>query len=105
MRALLRSAMIYAGGITIALVPPLAMLVTAGGAHDMLVDLILIPARTYARMRSLPFPSAVELVRDVIHLEYRKHGWNDRTAVYLPILGVLSGVLTATAFFKSTDYC
>ncbi len=44
---------------------------------------------------------AVELVRDVIHLEYRKQAWNDRTAVYLPILGVSSDVLTATAFFKN----
>jgi hypothetical protein len=53
-------------------------------------------------MRSLPFPSVVEMARDVIHLEYRKHGSNDRTpAVYLPILGVLSGVLTATALGKN----
>jgi len=101
--ALLRSAMIYTGGIAIALVPPLGMLIAAGGAHDMLVDLILIPARTYVRMRSLPFPSVVEIARDVIHLKYRMHGWSDnRTpAVYLPILGVLSGVLTVAALGKN----
>lgn len=100
--ALLRSVTIYTCGIAIPLVLPLALLLAAGAGHDMLVDLVLIPARVYARMRSLPFPSMIEIARDVIHLNYRRHAWDDPTAaVYLPILGVLSGVLTATAFGKN----
>jgi hypothetical protein len=99
-RALLRSATIYTGGIAIPLVLPLAMLLAAGVAHDMLVDLVLIPARVYVRMRSEPFPSVIQIARDVIHLNYRSHAWDFPTpAVYLPILGVLSGALTATAAF------
>jgi len=101
-RALLRSAKIYTGGIAIPLVIPLALLVAAGAAHDMLVDLVVIPARVYVRMRSQPFPSVVEIARDVIDLNYRTHAWEFPTpAVYLPILGVLAGVLTATAWGKN----
>ena len=65
MRVVLRSA-VYSGGIALAVVPPLALLVAAGAAHDMLVDLVVIPAKIYVRMRSLPFPSVVEQARDVI---------------------------------------
>jgi hypothetical protein len=100
-RVLLRSATIYSGGIAIPLVLPLALLLAAGVAHDMLVDLVLIPARTYVRMRLLPFPSVLELARDVIHLRHRRLGSDEASpAVYLPILGVLLGVLTLADFGK-----
>jgi hypothetical protein len=100
--ALLRSAATYSGGITLALVPPLASLVAAGLTHDMLVNLLIIPAKFYVRMRSLPFPSAVEIARDVILLRHRRLGWDAPSpAVYLPILGVSLGVLTTTVFGKN----
>jgi hypothetical protein len=95
--SLLRSAMIYTGGITIALVPPLALLLAAGAAHDMLVDLIVIPARTYVATRSLPFPSVVAIAHDVTHL---KLGSLDRLAVYLPIVAVFLGAMAALTFAR-----
>jgi hypothetical protein len=102
MRVLLQSAGIYSGGIALALVPPLSLLFAAGAAHDMLVDLVLIPAKIYIRMRSLPFPSVIEQARDVIHLRHRMQASElPSPAVYLPILGVISGVLTTTVFGKN----
>jgi hypothetical protein len=101
-RVMLRSGAIYSGGIALALVPPLALLVAAGAAHDMLVDLVLIPAKIYVRMRSQPFPSVMELARDVIHLRHRMQASElPSPAVYLPILGVISGVLATTVFGKN----
>jgi hypothetical protein len=83
-------------------VPLLALLVAAGAAHDMLADLVLIPARNYVRMRSLPFASVVELAREVIHLRHRWQGWEAPSpAVYLPVLAVSLGVLTTTVFGKN----
>jgi uncharacterized membrane protein YqaE (UPF0057 family) len=96
--SLLRSAMIYTGGITIALVPPLALLLAAGAAHDMLLDLVLIPARTYVATRSLPFPSVVAIAHDVTHL---KLGSLDQLAVYLPIVAVFLGAMAATTFGRN----
>jgi dolichyl-phosphate-mannose-protein mannosyltransferase len=93
-RALLRSAAIYTGGIALALVPPLAFLVAAGAARDMFLDLVLIPARIYVPMRSLPFPSLVEIARGVLH---RRIGSLDQLAIYLPILAVLLGIIAALA--------
>ncbi len=93
-RVLLRSATIFTGGIAFALAPPLALLLAAGGAHDMLLDLVLIPARIYVRMRSLPFPSVAETARDVIH---RKLGSLGQLAVYLPIAAVPLGASAALA--------
>jgi hypothetical protein len=90
--ALLRSATIYAGGVVIALGPPLVLLVSAGSAHDMLVDLILIPARTYVRTRSLPFPSVVAIASEMMHLRL---GSLNQLAVYLPIVAVSLGIMTA----------
>jgi hypothetical protein len=102
MRVMLRLAAIYSGGIALALVPPLALLVAAGAAHDMLADLVLIPAKIYVRMRSLPFPSVVEQARDVIHLRHRMQASDTPTpAVYLPILGVSLGALTIADFGKN----
>jgi hypothetical protein len=59
----------------------------------------LAASQTTGRLR--PFLLVVEITRDDVHPDYRKHGWNDRTAIYLPVLGVLSGVLTAAAFGKN----
>ncbi len=102
MRVVLRSAAMYSGGIALALVPPLALLVAAGAAHDMLVDLVQIPAKIYVRMRSLPFPSVLGQARDVIHLKHRMQASElPSPAVYLPILGVISGVLTLAVFGKN----
>jgi hypothetical protein len=95
--ALLRSVTIYTGGIAIALGPPLALLIASGSAHDMLVDLVLIPARTYVRMASLPFPSVVVIAHDVTHL---KLGSLDQLAVYLPIVAVLLGAMAALTFAR-----
>jgi hypothetical protein len=90
--ALLRPAAAYSGGIALALIPPLALLVAADAAHGMLPDLVLIPVRTYIRMRSLPFPSVVELARDVIHPSHRRKGLDAPSlAVYLPNFGRLAG--------------
>jgi hypothetical protein len=91
---LLRSATIFTGGIALALAPPLALLLAAGGAYNMLLDLVLIPARIYVRMRSLPFPSVVETARDVMH---RKLGSLGQLAVYLPIVAVPLGAIVALA--------
>jgi hypothetical protein len=94
-RALLRSVMIYAGGIALALVPPLALLLAAGGVHDMLLDLVLIPARIYVRMASLPFPSLVPMAREIMHLRLASL---DQAAVYLPIVAVLLGIMAVLTF-------
>jgi len=64
-RDLLGSATIYTAGIAVAFVPALALLLAVGAAHDMLIDLIVIPSKTYAQMRSLPFPSVVAIARDL----------------------------------------
>jgi hypothetical protein len=96
-RAVVRSAAIYTGGIALAL-PPLALLLAGGAAHDMLVDLVLIPARVYARTRSLPFPSVVEIARDVIH---RGIGSVDQLAIYLPMVAVLLGLVAAWALGRT----
>ena len=93
-RALIRSAAIYTSGIALALVPPLALLLAAGAAHDMILDLVLIPARIYVRTRSLPFPSVVEMARNIIH---RRIGSLDQLAIYLPVAAVLLGVIAASA--------
>jgi hypothetical protein len=93
--ALLRSVMIYAGGIALALVPPLALLLAAGGAHDMLLDLVLIPARIYVRVASLPFPSVVAIAREIMHLRLASL---DQAAVYLPIVAVLLGIMAVLTF-------
>jgi Dolichyl-phosphate-mannose-protein mannosyltransferase len=93
-KVLLRSAAIYTGGIALAVVPPLALLVTAGAAQDMLLDLVLLPAKTYVRMRSLPFPSVIAIARDASH---GKLGSLDQLAIYLPIVAVLLGVIAASA--------
>src|SRR5882672_7012262 len=77
------------------MLPALAFLLAAGAAHDMLVDLILIPAKIYVPMRSLPFPSLVGIARDLTHLNL---GSLEQLAVYLPILGVASGVVIALAY-------
>jgi hypothetical protein len=95
--ALLRSVAIYTGAIALVVVPALALLVAAGAAHDMLVDLILIPARIYVRMRSLPFPSLVGIAYDLTHL---KLGALAQLAVYLPVLGIITGVVTALMLLR-----
>ena len=92
---LVRSATIFTGGIALAVLPSLALLLWAGSAYDMLLDLVLIPARIYVRMRSLPFPSVVETARDLIH---RKLGSLDQLVVYLPIVAVPLGAIAALAF-------
>jgi hypothetical protein len=94
-RTVLRSAMIFAGGIAIPVAPALGMLIAAGAAHDMLLDLVVIPARTYVRMRSLPFPPLVAIAREIIHLKF---GSLDQLAVYLPIVAVLLGVMAVLTF-------
>jgi hypothetical protein len=98
MRVLLRSAIIYSGGIALAVVPPLAFLVAAGAAHDMLLDLVLMPAKTYVRMRSLPFPSVIAIARDATH---RKLGSLNQLAIYLPIVAVFLGVIAALALGRN----
>jgi hypothetical protein len=101
-RAMLWSAAIYSGGIALAVVPPLALLVAAGAAQDMLDDLVLTPARIYVRMRSLPFSSVVQLARDAIHLGHMRQEYNEPSlAVYLPILAVSLGVLTLADYGKN----
>jgi hypothetical protein len=93
-KVLLRSATIYSGGIALAVVPPLALLVARGAAHDMLVDLVQIPATTYVRMASLPFPSVIAIAREMMHLKF---GSVDQLAIYLPIVAALVGVMGALA--------
>jgi Dolichyl-phosphate-mannose-protein mannosyltransferase len=93
-RALLRSGTIYLTGIALASGPALVLLFAAGATHDMLVDIVFIPARIYVRMRSLPFPSLGAIAADRTHLKFASL---ERLAVYLPLLGVLLGVAAAWA--------
>ncbi|MBV8738865.1 MAG: hypothetical protein JO007_16730 [Alphaproteobacteria bacterium] len=61
----------------------------------MLVNLVLIPARTYVRMRSEPFPTIADMTHDILRL---RRGWDSQTpAVYLPILGVIAGLASLLA--------
>ena len=94
---LLRSVMIYAGGIALALVPPLALLLAAGGMHDMLLDLVLIPTWIYVRVASLPFPPVVALAREIMHLRLASL---DQAAIYLPIGAVLFGIAAVLSFSR-----
>jgi hypothetical protein len=91
---LLRSATIFTGGIAFALAPPLALLLAASGAYNVLLDLVLIPAGIYVRLRSLPFPSVVEAARDVMH---RNLGSLGQLAVYLPVVAVPLGAIAVLA--------
>src|SRR4029077_2899715 len=61
---------------------------------DMLVDLVVIQARIYVRMRSLPFPSFRGIGACLTHLKFASL---KRLAAYLPVLGVPSGVVAAWA--------
>jgi hypothetical protein len=95
--ALSRSVTIYTSAIALVFVPALALLLAAGAAPNMWVNLVSIPARTYIPMRSLPFPSLVGIAHDLTHL---KLGALAQLAVYLPALGVISGVVSAVALFR-----
>jgi len=92
--ALLHSGTIYLTGIALASGPALVLLFAAGAAHNMLVDLVFIQARIYVRMRSLPFPSLGGIAADLTHLKFASL---DGLAAYLPVLGVLLGVMAAWA--------
>jgi len=96
--AFVRSATFYLAGAALPVVPTFLLLLSAGAAHDMLAELVLIPASTYVRMRSLPFPSVAVMVHDITHLKLRQ---NDQTpAVYLPIFGVVCGVARVVRLWK-----
>jgi hypothetical protein len=58
----------------------------------MFVDLVLIPATTYVRMVSLPFPSVAVIAREIVHLNLASL---DQLALYLPIMAVLLGIVAA----------
>jgi hypothetical protein len=70
------SAGAYISGIMLVSIPIILLLLSAVSLHDILLDLVYLPASTYARTRSLPFPSLFDLYQLI---------------VYLPILGALVG--------------
>ena len=92
---------IYTAGVGLALMPPLVLLYAAGSAHDILVDLVLIPARTYVRMVSLPFPSVVAIARETMQLKLQSL---EQLAVYLPVGAVPLGIMGALKFGKNYRY-
>jgi hypothetical protein len=103
-RALLRSAAIYIGGVVLAVGPALALVIAAGAGHDMLVNLILIPARIYVPMCSLPFPSLVGVAREVIHLDPGSIHSLQELVVYLPILAAVLGAIVASTLGKEERF-
>ncbi len=80
MRSLLFSISSYAGGIALVVLPVFALFVAAGAVHAVLVNLVLIPARTYVRMRSMPFPSIAGMTQDILRL---KRGWDFRIRPFI----------------------
>lgn len=80
MRSLLFSISSYAGGIALVVLPVFALFVAAGAVHAVLVNLVLIPARTYVRMRSMPFPSIAGMTQDILRL---KRGWDSQIRPFI----------------------
>lgn len=98
--ALLRSTAVYVAGIALALAPALALIFAAGGGHDMVFDLFILPSTAYVQTRSLPFPSIVRITNEILHL---KLGSVHPLAVYLPLLAAALGVFTAFFLDKSAS--
>jgi hypothetical protein len=104
-KAFVRSAATYICGILLVSVPALLLLLSAVSMHDILLNLVYLPATTYVRFRSLPFPSIAGILSDAIHM---KTASLVELIVYLPILGALVGGVAAFSFgtkrvFADTD--
>ena len=87
-KTLLRSEIAYIGGIVLVVAAALSMLLSAVSLHDILRD-GLLSVVNYRRMRSLPFPSPIEIARNLFHLQVPA----DQMAVYAPVVtGFLGGI-------------
>ena len=93
-KALVRSTVTYVCGVMIVSVPVLFLLLSAVDLHDILLNLVHLPAAIYVRFRSLPFPSVAEILSDAIQKKGPVFQFV-KLIVYLPILGVLVGVVAA----------
>ena len=91
-RALVRSAVTYVFGIMLVSIPVLLLLLSAVSLHDILLNLFYLPAATYVRFRSLPFPPVAGILSDAINMNL---GSLYDLIVYLPILGALVGGIAA----------
>jgi hypothetical protein len=83
-----RSTAALVAGMLLVSVPAWSLLLFAVPFQEVLRDLALIPAKTYWRMRSLPFPSLLGLLDDLVHLRL---GLITARAVYLPLVAVFVG--------------
>jgi len=83
-KSLLRSATIYSGGIALAVVPPVRFS-SRRRRHDMLLDLVLMPAKHYVGLLIGPFPFGNS--RSCATQRHRKLGSLDQLAI-LPAIVV-----------------
>lgn len=90
--AIARTSVFYLSGVLLIAGPVYGLLVAAVPAHDILVDLVRIPMATYVKMRSLPFPSLVGILHDVIHREFDT---SYQLIIYFLFLGMAVGALAA----------
>lgn len=91
-KALVRSAVTYVCGIMLVSIPVLLLLLSAVNLHDILLNLVYLPAATYVRFRSLPFPSVAGILNRAINMNI---AYIVNLIVYLPILGALVGGIAA----------
>ncbi len=95
---LVRPAASFVAGILVVAAPLWLLLLSAAPLHDVLRSLVVIPARIYRPMRSLPFPPLSGIADDLIHLRLSSI---TARAVYLPLFAVLLGGVVALAYRSS----
>ena len=92
---LLASISALVAGILLVAVPVWSLVLMIASPTEVIRDLVLIPMETYARMRSLPFPSLRDVGVDLLHLRLKSL---TEGAVFLPPVAALLGAVTALRF-------
>ena len=87
-----RSTAALVAGILLVSVPVGSLLLFAVPFQEVLRNLVSIPARIYAPMRSLPFPPLSGLLNNLAHLRLKQV---TAYAVYLPLVAVFVGGVVA----------
>ena len=82
-------------GVLLIAVPLWSWIVVIASPTEVIRNLVLIPMETYARNRSLPFPSLSAIAVEVAHLRLNSI---TEIFVFLPLVATLIGAVTALRF-------
>jgi tetratricopeptide (TPR) repeat protein len=88
---LVRSEAVYLGGIALVAGAASVMLLSAVSIRDI-AQCVILSTTTYRQMRSLPFPSLIEIGRHLFSLEWS----SGQLILYAPVVAAIVGVIGAT---------